>query len=136
MSGLARENAKKAMESMPSEENLLRFLQVSNMSGNSREVIQTMEKGWNTGKIPVNEAFLKEYIKAAAQLKKLDSINITSLLAVLAKSSGNASAAGAVTLSDPEILNLIKSATAGAGVPGAGGLAAGYSAEQPLHVIK
>jgi hypothetical protein len=136
VNNMARESAKKAVETSPTEENLLRYLQVSNMSGNSKEVIQTMEKGWNTGKIPVNEAFLKEYIKAAAQLKRLDSINISSLLAVLANGRTNAAEAGATALSNTEIAALIKNATAGSSAPGAGALAAGYSAEQPLHVIK
>lgn len=130
---ILRQNAKDAIDANPSEENILRYVQATNLT-NPKEVITTIEKGWNTGKIPINEAFIKEYFKAAAKVNKLDSINITSLLAVLAKRSA---ADGQTPLSDPEISHLIRSATMNSSSHnGGGGFSAGKSPDEPLHVIK
>jgi hypothetical protein len=43
-------------------------------------LITVLTRGWENGKLPVNEAFLKEYLKSAAALKKLDTLNITGSL--------------------------------------------------------
>ena len=39
-------------------------------------------RGWENGKLPVNEALLREYLKSAAALKKLDTLNITGTKAI------------------------------------------------------
>ena len=40
-------------------------------------VLSYVENGWNSGKLPVTDGILKEYIKAAARMQKVDSINFT-----------------------------------------------------------
>ena len=39
-------------------------------------------RGWENGTLPVNEALLREYLKSAAALKKLDTLNITGTKAI------------------------------------------------------
>jgi hypothetical protein len=52
------------------------------------EAINQIHKGWESGKLPVNEEILKEYLKAAAATNKLDKMNVTGLLMLLNKSKG------------------------------------------------
>lgn len=57
-----------------------------------KEAIQEIEKGWENGKLPVSDFFVKEYMKAAATLGKLDSVNLTGIMALLqSKGQGDAS---------------------------------------------
>ena len=45
--------------------------------------IKIIEDGWASGKIPFEEAYLREYFKACGELKRLDRVNITGLLTLL-----------------------------------------------------
>ena len=47
-----------------------------------KEAIAEIEKGWESGKFPVNDLLLREYLKAAAKIGKLDGVDIASLLAM------------------------------------------------------
>lgn len=52
------------------------------------EVIQKIERGWQNGNYPASELIVKEYLKAAASMNKLDSLNVTLLLSLI-KQNGN-----------------------------------------------
>ena len=52
---------------------------------NPREGMMAIERGWQTQKLPMNEELLREYLKAAASIKKLDHVNLTGLLAMFQK---------------------------------------------------
>ena len=63
---------------------------------NPRQGLRAIERGWESGKLPFDDVYLKEYFKAAAALKKLDSVDITGLLALL-KVSPNISDSAALS---------------------------------------
>ena len=48
-----------------------------------RTAMQQIERGWESGKLPVSDQVLKEYLKCAAELKKLDSVNVAGLMALV-----------------------------------------------------
>lgn len=76
---------KRLVDSNPDERSVLEYLRALN-TVNPYEVSSYIERGWTSGKFPVNEEFLREYLKAVASLRKLDSLNLTGLLALLNKS--------------------------------------------------
>lgn len=93
------------------------------------ETVTFLEKSWTTQKLPVNEVYLKEYLKAVSSLKKIDGLNIGALLTLIQKqkSSGVLS-----TESDPaNIMKLLQS-----GISNGGGsvFTAGASPRQPLYI--
>ena len=47
------------------------------------EAIQKIERGWKNGSFPASEGIVKEYLKSASSLKKLDSLDITGLLSLI-----------------------------------------------------
>lgn len=53
------------------------------VSVSPKDAIAEIEKGWESGKFPVNEFLVREYLKAAAKLGKMDAVNITGLLALV-----------------------------------------------------
>lgn len=57
------------------------------VTSNPRNALKTLEDGWASGSIPFEEAYVREYFKACAELKQLDKVNITGLLSML--KSGN-----------------------------------------------
>ena len=66
-----------------------------------RTAMQQIERGWESGKLPVNDSLLKEYLKCAAELKKLDSVNVAGLMALVQRqgelgAGGTAAGAGGV----------------------------------------
>jgi len=77
---------KKAIDKNPDQRTLLEFVKVQGKVS-PREALLYIERGWQTNKIPVNDQYMKEYIKAAVELKKLDSLNMGSLLAMYNKSN-------------------------------------------------
>ena len=50
------------------------------------EVIRTIDAGWKNGTYPPSEAIVKEYLKAAASLKRLDSLDVIRLLTLIQRS--------------------------------------------------
>lgn len=113
---------------------------VKDLSKLDSKVAQVIiERGWNSGKIPVNEPIMKEYLKAAGKEGMLDKVNITGLLAVLAKSSLGKPGA---TITEAEVASLLKNCTTtgggagvGAGIGGAGFFGgAGRTAAEPLFI--
>ena len=48
-----------------------------------RQAVEELGKGWESGKIPMDEPFVREYFKAAAAIGKLDSVNMTAMLSML-----------------------------------------------------
>ena len=58
-----------------------------------KECIEQIHTGWQNGKVPANEDVIREYLKAAAALKKLDTLDLNGLLSLAQKerqiSSGN-----------------------------------------------
>ena len=72
------------MDGTTDERKLLEYIRALTLAS-PRDAIVTIERGWENGKLPINEAILKEYFKAAASLRKIDTINITGLLAMLNK---------------------------------------------------
>jgi len=88
-----------------------------------KDAIQEISAGWDNGKFPVDEFFVREYLKAASALGKMDSVNISGILDLMRR--------GAV------------SAVGGAGGRGFNafesggsrfGLSAGGSPNEPLYV--
>jgi predicted metal-dependent RNase len=57
-----------------------------------RDAIAQIERGWENGKIPVSEEIIREYLKSAAQLKVLDTVNLSGILALMQKPNGAAGA--------------------------------------------
>jgi hypothetical protein len=83
---------------------------------NPQDALRAIENGWQSGKIPFNEQYLKEYFKAAASLKKLDSVNIEAMLTMLKTSSNPDSKAG-MSSNIAAILNANRSLTAAGATP-------------------
>ena len=130
------DSAKAKLEASPTEENTLNYLRALN-NQDPKNVVTTIEKGWSSGHIPVKENFIREYVKAAAKLNKLDTINISSLLALMA----NSRSGGGAKLTDEEISEILRKAITGTpqgnnNGGGGGGFSAGRSADEPLHVVK
>lgn len=67
---------------------------------NPKDCIDQINSGWQNGKLPASEEIIKEYLKAAASLKKLDTLDITGLLALIQK--GNGSVVGTTGTITPE----------------------------------
>lgn len=123
---------KQMMENNPDERTVLEYLRALNAIS-PLEVSAYIERGWTGGKFPVNEEFLREYLKAVASMKKLDSLNITGLLALLNKSL----ASGGVT--DPKVLGAANSAAFNINVsdvlrPTSRPFNAGSSPFEPLYI--
>lgn len=55
----------------------------------ARAALSAIERGWVSGKVPVSDAILREYFKAASALKKLDSIDMSGLLSLVNKQKAN-----------------------------------------------
>lgn len=55
-----------------------------------RDAITQIERGWENGKLPVSEEIIREYLKSAAQLKVLDTVNLSAILALMQKPNGAA----------------------------------------------
>ena len=68
------------------------------------EIVQRIERGWQNGTFPASEPIVKEYLKSAAALKKLDSLDVTSLLSLIRQNgNGVGNAAGeSGTIMTPE----------------------------------
>mmetsp|Transcript_12529 Transcript_12529/g.17127 ORF Transcript_12529/g.17127 Transcript_12529/m.17127 type:complete len:645 (+) Transcript_12529:84-2018(+) len=85
-----------------------------------------IERAWEMKKLPVNEVFLKEYLKAAGAANKLDSLNISGML----------SAVQAQGLKDKDMSQFFVSAGAASSKGSASMFSAGSSPEQPLHIAR
>ena len=134
---------KKTLDLDPNNETAMLNYMTSLTQSEPITVVRMIEKGWSTRAIPVNEAYLREYLKAVAKLGKLDSINITGLLALIARphgqgaSAGDAMHSGGAGLSAEEISNLIKNVTTASNSGGGGGFGgAGRTPAEPLYVVK
>eukprot|EP00600_Ochromonadales_sp_CCMP1393_P004562 CAMPEP_0174969612 /NCGR_PEP_ID=MMETSP0004_2-20121128/8872_1 /TAXON_ID=420556 /ORGANISM="Ochromonas sp., Strain CCMP1393" /LENGTH=724 /DNA_ID=CAMNT_0016219147 /DNA_START=355 /DNA_END=2529 /DNA_ORIENTATION=+ len=136
---------KKQMDESPGESTLLEYLKAV-AEVNPKEVCVYLERGWSSGVIPVNEAFMKEYFKAVGKMNRFDRINISHLLALLARSEAgtalkNGSADGS-KLSPQAIAELLAKASGGAsggalgGGGGGGSFGAGSSPTDPLYVTR
>lgn len=76
---------KEAIDGSSDERKVVEYL--SALSAVSpRETITSIERGWENGKLPKSEPIVREYLKAAAALQKLDTIDIAALFSVLNKS--------------------------------------------------
>lgn len=75
-----------------------------------KEALSTIEKGWASGKVPITEGLLKEYLKAASTLKKIDSIDVAGLLTMLNRQNGNERASFSSATLPPNIASLLSSA--------------------------
>lgn len=65
---------------------------------NPKECIDQINSGWQNGKLPASEEIIKEYLKAAASLNKLDTLDVAGLLALTQKGNGGiAGANGTIT---------------------------------------
>ena len=58
-----------------------------------RDALAAIEKGWATDELPMTEPFIREYLKAAAGLNKLDNIDLASLMNVINRPQGNTACA-------------------------------------------
>jgi hypothetical protein len=53
-----------------------------------KDVIVTIEQGWEKGKIPMNESILREYLKAVGALNKFDHVNIAAIMSRFSDDTG------------------------------------------------
>lgn len=134
------EAAKKKVNSNPNDENLTQYFRALSAT-KPQDVIKTIEKGWANGTVPITEPFLKQYFAAAARMGKLESVNISVLLALFARGSVAmpASAVGAPgALTEAELANLVRTSIAAvkSGGDGSGsyGSGAGSSSTNPIYV--
>ena len=88
--------------------------------------ISSIQRGWEQGKVPINEDVLKIYFKAVGDIKRFDHINITALLALLQKSNEIGSA--------DVIAELKKNGISLASPSLVGGSVAGGSSSDPIYV--
>ena len=96
------------------------------------EGIMLIEKGWQGGKLPTNEAFAKEYLKAAFALKRFDNVDLNALSLMLNGSSGaGVGASGDTAMTNAQIQQLM-AATMLRGSNNSSG--AGESIERPLFI--
>eukprot|EP00598_Pedospumella_elongata_P002186 CAMPEP_0184967526 /NCGR_PEP_ID=MMETSP1098-20130426/877_1 /TAXON_ID=89044 /ORGANISM="Spumella elongata, Strain CCAP 955/1" /LENGTH=764 /DNA_ID=CAMNT_0027489003 /DNA_START=126 /DNA_END=2420 /DNA_ORIENTATION=+ len=129
------ETSRKALNTQPTDDNLRDYFVALN-AVKPMDTIIAIEKGWTNGTVPVTEAFLKQYLAAAAKLGRLESINVSGLLAILARGSvpTPAAAAGAAgSVSEAELSALVSSALASSRAS-AGASGAGYAPNTPLYV--
>lgn len=66
-------------EGMKDEKQLVSYFKSISLV-HPKECIEQIQTGWLSGKVPANEDVIREYLKAAAALKKLDTLDITGLL--------------------------------------------------------
>mmetsp|Transcript_18773 Transcript_18773/g.18093 ORF Transcript_18773/g.18093 Transcript_18773/m.18093 type:complete len:812 (-) Transcript_18773:205-2640(-) len=99
-----------------------------------RDAIAQIERGWENGKIPVSEEIIREYLKSAAQLKVLDTVNLSGILALMQKPNGVAGAAlepnnqlGGMGGLSPQMLSMILKS-------GQQGSSAGNSPQDPMFI--
>lgn len=59
----------------PSQENLTAYFKALT-ANDPKQAVVNIERAWASGKLPVNDVFLKAYLNAAHKLGKLDTINI------------------------------------------------------------
>lgn len=76
------ESMKRIYEESPTEDNLVNYLKALNIEKPALAA-DYIQKGWSTGKVPINEVTLKEYIKAAAALNKIDQMDFIRLFSLL-----------------------------------------------------
>jgi ATP-dependent metalloprotease len=84
------EQLQEVLERNPTDEHsLLEYVRAMNSvdAGNAAKFI---ENGWLNGNLPINEVFMKEYLKAASTLGKVDTLNVTALLGMIQKQKGGA----------------------------------------------
>jgi len=121
---LAVDRAKALVDADPSEINVLMYFRALNSSNRSMEVMQTLEKGWLAGTIPFNEEFLKEFVKAVGNLKMVDSVNMSGLLALAAAKGADKVSAFS---GSSDLRHVLASAPSS-------GLAPGGSVTNPLYI--
>lgn len=88
-----------------------------------KDCIEQIHSGWQNGKLPASEDIIKEYLKAAASLKKLDTLDLNGLLALANK--GQAGATSASGILSPEAFFAAMNANK---------RSAGSTAYEPMHV--
>lgn len=87
-----------------------------------KDCIEQIHAGWQNGKLPASEDIIKEYLKAAASLKKLDTLDLNGLLALTNKGQVGTSANGALS---PEAFFAAMNANK---------RSAGSTSTEPMHV--
>ncbi len=106
-----------------------------------KEAVAYIERGWQNQSLPMTEELLKEYLKSAASLNKLDGLNVSGLLAMANKAQGGvlggAAAAGGAGAGTIDVAAFLRSAGAGAGGRlGGGTYSAGASPLEPLYIAQ
>lgn len=138
----ANHNSIKLREELKSTEDPRQFmLLVKHLTENSpREAITMIEKGWQSGKIPVEESILKEYLKAVSALGKIDQVNVSNLLELLQNSPQFAkerAAGGDATVAElKQQLALLKATGGGSGSSGSGWGSSGSNPDMPLYIAE
>lgn len=119
---LAKLQSLLSQTSNPDEKQIFDYIRLLG-SQRPHEAIKFIENGWENNKIPMNEMFLKEYLKAAAAINKLDKINFTSLLALMNKHESAQSNSNGMA-------SMIRASS------GSAGFSAGTSADNPLYLAR
>jgi hypothetical protein len=87
-----------------------------------KDCIEQIHSGWQNGKLPASEDIIKEYLKAAASLKKLDTLDLNGLLALAKKGQPGGGVNGVLT---PEAFFAAMNANK---------RSAGSTVTEPMHV--
>lgn len=70
---------KSLVDQDPTEENTLEYVKAL-CKVEPKEAAALIERGWTNNKLPINENFVREYLKAAAAINGLDKVNVGALL--------------------------------------------------------
>jgi ATP-dependent metalloprotease len=97
-----------------------------------KDGLKAIERGWERGKIPINEDILKEYFKAIGYLGKFDSLNLTSLLSILNKANIFGSEAIYNEMGKTPGLSLASLINGGSGSK----FSSGGSPQDPLYMVQ
>eukprot|EP01038_Epipyxis_sp_PR26KG_P013825 gene13825-18539_t len=125
--GFKLQEKQKTLESNPSDKNALDYVKILT-NYDPIDTVSFLEKGWDSGALPMTEPFLKEYFKAVGAIDQFDKINISALLSLLSRSKST----------DIDVENATRYIRSELGSKGSsrGGISivSGLSADQPLYI--
>lgn len=93
---VSKGNSPNVADGMKDEKQVVSYFRSISQS-HPKECIEQIHSGWQNGKVPANEDVIREYLKAAAVLKKLDTMDLNGLLSLAAKERQMSSANGGIS---------------------------------------
>ena len=93
---VSKGNSPNAVDGMKDRKQLVSYFRSISLS-HPKECIEQIHSGWQNGKVPANEDVIREYLKAAAVLKKLDTMDLNGLLSLASKERQLAGASSGIS---------------------------------------